>query len=139
MSTMQADPNNNSTTMADGTATTNNNVASIVTDALNQQASQFETLVQGLQAQIASLVVKKPAKAKPQKATAPARANPCITPAPAPRKGPRASTSATSPAALKSPPKTPKTPTPTPPRKQHPLQVKETDYPADFKSTKVGF
>lgn len=125
--------------MPDVTSTASSDqLANIIADALKQQASQFETIIGGLQTQISQLHVNRPStskdskKHKPKKTTAlltPERKTALKTPSSRPR-APENSSAKT--------PNTPKTPqTPTPTRKRHPLQVADADIPSDLKTTKA--
>ncbi|KAH9807625.1 hypothetical protein DFH28DRAFT_840306, partial [Melampsora americana] len=115
---------------------TSGDLSSVITDALKQQASQFEAIIGGLQTQISDLGLKKTStstKAKSSSKSRPSVGSDRYSTPPASRKAPRVSTSGGTPKSRKTS-KPLKTPTPV--RKRHPLQLKLSDLPKEFRTTK---
>lgn len=137
--------------------TNTQDISSIIADALQQQASQFQAIVSGLQSRIETLSIEKlestPDKSKKKK-SAKAASGSKVTPSSSAKKTASASKSVphnsrnapvnpySTPPARKtskvvSTPNQVTTPTPPPTRKRAPLQLLLDDTPKEFKQMKV--
>ncbi|KAH9810334.1 hypothetical protein DFH28DRAFT_826041, partial [Melampsora americana] len=110
----------------------------LVADALKQQASQFEAIINGLQTQIGNLAGLG-TQAKKDKNKSASSNNPYATPSVS-RTAPRQTSSTSKNTPNSTPKSTPKScqkkKTPEALRKRHVLQVTTDELPVDFKSTK---